>query len=95
MFPGQGEVSRLSKRPSKYAVVKEGKTYREIADIMTKDGHKMNKATARETFLRGLIKIAKGVAKEMGEDLTDKQAKERVSNPMFQEAMAEIIRNLT
>ena len=84
----------MTNRPNKYAVVKEGKTYREIAEIMTNDGHKMNKATARETFIRGLSKIAKGIAQEHGEQLTDKQARERVSNPHFQEALAELIRNL-
>ena len=72
-----------------YATVTgEGKGYREIAEAMTKSGHVMNHATARNYFLRAMKKLAKPVAEH-----SDKTTDELATDPQFQDAIANIIRD--
>ena len=78
-----------TKFKSGYATVTNtGLGYREIAEIMTKEGHKMNHATARNYFLRAMEKLAKpmiGFA-ESGLDPSD-----LAQDPQFQDALVEIL----
>ena len=72
-----------------YATVTgEGKGYREIAEEMSKSGHVMNHATARNYFLRAMKKLAKPISEH-----SDRSTEELAADPDFQEAIADIIRD--
>ncbi len=61
--------------------------YREIAEVMTSDGDKMNHSTARNVFLRAMQKIANPVCEAYGA----KDTKKMSQDPRFQECIQEII----
>ena len=64
-----------------YATVTgEGLGYREIAEEMTRRGHKMNHASARNYFIRAMKKLASSVKEVNPEADTDSIA----TNPVFQ-----------
>jgi len=78
-----------TKFKSGYATVTDqGLGYREIAEIMTSEGHKMNHATARNYFLRAMEKLAKPMVDLMDNNRT---AQELAVDPNFQDAMIEIL----
>lgn len=78
-----------TKFKSGYATVTDqGLGYREIAEIMTSEGHKMNHATARNYFLRAMEKLAKPMVDLMDNGRT---AQELAVDPNFQDAMIEIL----
>ena len=78
-----------TKFKSGYATVtNEGLGYREIAEIMTAEGHKMNHATARNYFLRAMEKLATPMVKLMDNERT---AEDLAVDPNFQDAMIEIL----
>ena len=64
-----------------------GMGYREIADVLTSEGHNMNHATARNYFLRGMNKLAKQVSSH-----TDRDTKKIALDPRFQLAVAELLK---
>ncbi len=76
-----------------YATVNElgGLDYRSIAEKMSEDGHKMNHATARNVFVRGMSKIAREVCVMYGQECTPANLKSVAINPNFQSAIAEMI----
>ena len=69
-------------------VTNAGKGYREIAEIMTSEGHKMNHATARNYFLRAMEKIAKPMTDLAGSKVSPS---ELAQSPQFQDALIEIL----
>ena len=72
-----------------YATVASGEgclTYREIAEVMTEEGDKINHSTARNIFLRAMRKIASHVTVDYGDCDSDKIAED----PRFQEAVQEL-----
>ena len=78
-----------TKFKSGYATVTDqGLGYREIAEVLTKEGYKMNHATARNYFLRAMEKLAKPMV-----DLVDtgRTAQELAADPQFQDAMIQIL----
>lgn len=78
-----------TKFKSGYATVThQGLGYREIAEIMTAEGHKMNHATARNYFLRAMEKLATPMVKLMDNGRT---AEDLAVDPNFQDAMIEIL----
>ena len=70
------------------AVTNTGMGYREIAEIMTKEGHKMNHATARNYFLRAMEKLAKPMVGLSGSGV---DPSDLAQNPLFQDALVEIL----
>lgn len=64
-----------------------GKTYREISDIMTESGDKINHSTARNIFLGAMTKIAK----KMTQDYDGVDSAEIAEDPRFQEAVQELM----
>lgn len=78
-----------TKFKSGYATVTDqGLGYREIAEVLTAEGHKMNHATARNYFLRAMEKLASPMVKLMD---NDRSAEELAADPQFQDAMIEIL----
>tara|TARA_B100000214_G_scaffold73151_1_gene49080 strand:- start:3788 stop:4066 length:279 start_codon:yes stop_codon:yes gene_type:complete len=76
-----------------YATVTDlsGMDYRSIAEKMTEEGFKMNHATARNVFVKGLSKIAREVCVLYGQDCSPENLKNVAINPAFQNAIAEMI----
>lgn len=72
-----------------YATVASGEgclTYREIAEVMTSKGDKINHSTARNIFLRAMRKIANQVTS----DYKDCDSDQIAEDPRFQEAIQEL-----
>ena len=69
-----------------------GLDYRSIADIMTKDGHKMNHSSVRNYITRGFCKVVKGISKDYGMNYSDEQIKKISQSPEFQNAIIEIMK---
>ena len=69
-------------------VTNAGKGYREIAEIMTSEGHKMNHATARNKFLQVMEKFAKKICDENG---VEGDPRLIARNPQFQAGICEIM----
>ena len=73
-----------------YATVTgQGMGYREIAEIMSSEGKKMNHATARNYFIRAMRKLAKSVVSHTPDGDADRLA----SDPRFQSAIIEILKD--
>lgn len=78
-----------------YATVQRngGMGFREIADLMNRDGHTMNHSTVRNHLHRGLSKLALPLAKLQGlsgED-AEREAYRIAQNPDFQDAIHRIL----
>ena len=79
------------KHENGYATV-EGPGYREIAEYMTKQGFKMNHATARNYFIRALTKLAKPLCNEFNGTVAPLVV---AQDPRFQSAIAVLIKEAT
>jgi len=67
--------------------------FREISEQMTKEGDKMNHATARNVFIRGLIKLATPLCKLQGvpDNMLEEEAIKTAVDPRFQAAVGDIL----
>ena len=77
-----------------YATIKQfsgGDDYRVIAEKMTRNGYKMNHATARNVFLSALRKIAKPIHKVNNVSTTDERLQRTAKDPRFQASVAQIL----
>ena len=71
-------------------VVKNGgMSYKDIAEEMTRRGHKMKHSAARNVLLNAMQKIAQNVCTLYG--LEDEDARKVASDPRFQECVAEYL----
>ena len=78
-----------TKFKSGYATVTNlGLGYREIAEVLTSEGYKMNHATARNYFLRAMEKLAEPMVSLAQ---TKRSAEELAADPQFQDAMIQIL----
>ena len=68
-----------------------GKGFRQIAQTLTSEGDKMNQATARNVFLRGLKKVAIPVANLYPD--TNREIDDIVKDPRFQMAVFELLKD--
>ena len=85
----------MTKATNKYVSVSNDSSslkYREIANIMTANGDKMNHATVRNIILRGFTKIAKGISKDYGIILDGENAFKIAKSPDFQQAVVSLIK---
>jgi len=71
-----------------------GEDYRTIAAKMTKNGYKMNHATARNIFLSALRKIARPVHKMNGVPVTEAKLQKTAKDPRFQAGVADILSSI-
>lgn len=82
-----------TKKTSTYATVAfdEGVNYREIADMMTEIGFKMNHSSARNYVLRVMRKFAEAIIDSWGLDVTEDRLEKIVKSPDFQEAICDVL----
>jgi len=71
-----------------------GEDYRTIANVMTKNGHKMNHATARNVFLSALKKIAKPVHQINDLPTSEEVLQKTAKDPRFQAGIADILNSI-
>jgi len=69
----------------------QGHDYRTISEIMTKDGHKMNHATARNKFLQVMEKFAERVC---ADNYAKASTKAVARNPQFQAGICEMLQGI-
>lgn len=74
--------------------VDEGVNYREIADMMTEIGFKMNHSSARNYVLRVMRKFADAIMDEWDIDMPDHKKEKIIKSPQFQHAICEILQTL-
>lgn len=74
-----------------YATVgSDGMKYREIAEVMTAEGDKMNHSTARNIFLSAMRKICEPIHEEISRS-ADVDMEDIYRNPDFQDGLTQII----
>lgn len=82
-------------KSSSYATVtEEGVNYREIADMMTEIGFKMNHSSARNYVLRVMRKFADAITKEWDVSVPESKMDKIVKSPQFQQAICDILQSV-
>lgn len=88
----------MTKSTNKYVSINDDDnslTYREVAEIMSSKGDKMNHATVRNIVLKGFTKVIKGIAHDYErKNVSDDEALKIAKNPDFQNSIISIIRNI-
>ena len=72
----------------------DGKTYHQIADELNDQGFKMNHSTARNVYVKALMKIASEVTGLYDISMDDKKLKKIAINPEFQETIRDFMDEL-
>ena len=76
---------------NKYITITEGEDYRTIAGKMTKLGHKMNHATARNILLSGMKKFIKNISEELGHSIDEEEATKLILRQDIHEVIGDIL----
>lgn len=89
-------MKKNEKKRSVYSTVTidEGVNYREIADMMTEVGFKMNHSSARNYVLRVMRKFADAIVESWGLELGEHDLDKVVKSPQFQQAICEILQKI-
>ena len=69
-----------------------GLSLREISEIMTKEGNKMNTSSVRHIITRGFKKVVKSISKEYDLKYTDEEITQIAMSPEFQKSLVDVIR---
>lgn len=79
-----------------YATVSdnEGVNYREIADMMSEIGYKMNHSSARNYVLRVMRKFAEAIVESWGISVTEDKIDTIIKNPQFQQGICDILQSI-
>ena len=72
-------------------VTKVGLGLYDIADIMTREGDKMNHSTVRNIINRSFVKIAKNMSNNYDLKYSDEQIFNIAKSPQFQESVIELL----
>jgi len=72
----------------------DGKTYHEIAGELNDQGFKMNHSTARNVYVKALMKIASEVTELYDVSMDEKELKKIAINPEFQETIRDFMDEL-
>ena len=79
-----------------YATVNtdDGVNYRQISQIMSELGFKMNHSSARNNVLHVMKKFAKAVTREFKMKHDENKIEEIIKNPSFQKSISDILQNI-
>tara|TARA_Y100000992_G_scaffold277910_1_gene223074 strand:+ start:1079 stop:1375 length:297 start_codon:yes stop_codon:yes gene_type:complete len=72
----------------------DGMTYHQIADQLNEQGFKMNHSTARNVYVKALMKIASEVTDLYEVTMDQKKLKKIAINPEFQETIRDFMDEL-
>jgi len=83
-------------KKSNYATVteEEGVNYREISDMMTEIGFKMNHSSARNYVLRVMKKFAEALVENWNLDVPHERLDAIAKSPQFQQAIYEVLQQI-
>lgn len=84
------EIDELVSK-KKYITLNEGIDYRKIAEIMSRQGFKMNHATARNQLMLAMENLLTSVGREFNVKLGKKQVSELLKNQDVHNALADIL----
>lgn len=86
-------MSRKMKKVSNYATVseEEGVNYREISDMMSEIGFKMNHSSARNYVLRVMKKFVEALVDNWDLEIPPERLDAIAKSPQFQQAIYEIL----
>lgn len=90
-------MKKNNKKNNVYATVtlEDGVNYREIADMMTGIGYKMNHSSARNYVLRIMQKFAHAIAIDgWGLEISEDKLTQIVKTPAFQEAINDVLQTI-
>lgn len=77
--------------PGKYITVAQGTDFRKISRIMTKAGHPMNHATARNILMLSLEKLLRQLAFDLGSTISEDQIQVMLHDSRNHDALSEIL----
>lgn len=85
-----------NQKNSVYATVSfdDGVNYREIADMMTEIGYKMNHSSARNYVLRVMRKFADAFIEDWDLEVSEDKIDKIIKSPQFQKAICNILQEL-
>lgn len=81
----------MPKKTKKYVTVEEGTDFRTIAKIMTKNGYKMNHATARNVLISAIKKLLNYSADRVGVKIPDSDMKALIKDQAVHTALADVL----
>lgn len=86
----------MKMKKTSYATIPagEGVNYREIADMMTSIGFKMNHSSARNYVLRVMRKFAEAITSEWDLDVSESKLDRIIKSPQFQQAICDILQSI-
>lgn len=86
-------MTKKMTKVSNYATVsdEEGVNYREISDMMTEIGFKMNHSSARNYVLRVMKKFVEALVDNWGLDVPSEKLDIIAKSPQFQQAIYEVL----
>lgn len=89
-------VPKGFKSESGYGTIKkfDGKTYHEIANIMTDNGFKMKHSYARTIYINSLKKVASELSSLYGLEYSEKDLLKIAVNADFQESVRDFMSNI-
>lgn len=89
-------MNSKKKSVTSYATVTqdEGVNYREIADMMTEIGYKMNHSSARNYVLRVMRKFAEEIVSSWDLEVSEHKLEKIVKSPQFQQAICGILQTV-
>jgi len=88
-------TTQSKKEKAQYATVaEEGTNYREIADMMTMIGYKMNHSSARNYVLRVMKKFAQAITEGWDVNISDEKLDSIIKDPQFQEGICDILQEI-
>lgn len=70
----------------------KGLNYREIAEIMTSEGHKMNHSSVRNYIVRSFTKVAETLSKNYGLNYDAEEIDRIAKSPEFQHALIDVMK---
>lgn len=87
---------KKNQKLSAYATVNadEGINYREIADMMSEIGFKMNHSSARNYVLRVMRKFAEAIVDNWGIEIDENSLDSIIKSPLFQRAICDMLQDL-
>ena len=83
-------------RTKKYVTVgndHKGLNYREIAEIMTSEGHKMNHSSVRNHIVRSFTKVAETLSQNYGLNYDAEEIDKIAKSPEFQHALIDVMKS--
>lgn len=81
----------MASKAKKYVTIEEGTDFRTIAKIMTKNGYKMNHATARNVLISAIKRLLNYSADQVGVKINPEAMNGLVKDQELHSALADVL----